>query len=62
VQSYFGRLKEFSLFTSGKKMTVQVPTENVVSPKTIRRFAQFRDRVLEQIGKVSHDEEDDTFR
>ena len=37
--------------------------ENVVTPKAIRRFARFRDRILEQIIEVSHDEEEnDSFR
>jgi hypothetical protein len=57
VQSYFRRQKGFSLFTAGKTVTVQVPTANVVNPAAIRKFARFRDRILEQMREVVHEEE-----
>jgi hypothetical protein len=57
VQSYFRRLKEFNLFAAGKSVTVQVPPGNVVTTSAMRRFARFRNRVVEQMKKVSHDED-----
>jgi hypothetical protein len=56
VQSHFRERKGFNLFTAGGTVTVQVPTANIVDPKAVRRFARFRDRILDQIRKVSHDE------
>jgi hypothetical protein len=56
VQSYFRRLEGFNLFAAGRSVTVQVPVENVVMTSAMRRFARFRNRVLEQMRKVIHDE------
>jgi Domain of unknown function (DUF4365) len=56
VQSYFGRQKSFNLFRAGKTVTVRVPRANVVSPAAVRQFGRFRDRVLEQISELIHDE------
>jgi hypothetical protein len=56
VQSYFRRLKGFNLFTVGRSVTVQVPVGNVISTSAMRRFGRFRNRVLEQMRKVIHDE------
>jgi hypothetical protein len=56
VQSHFRRWKGFNLFTAGQTVTIRVPIGNMVTPATIRRFARFRDRVLEQMRKVIHDE------
>jgi hypothetical protein len=57
VQSYFRRLKEFNLFTAGRTVTVQDPVANTVTTTALRRFARFRDRVLEQMRRVIHDED-----
>jgi hypothetical protein len=57
VQSYFRRWAGFSLFTAGKTVTVQLPTSNVVNTAAMRRFARFRDRVLDQMRELVHDEE-----
>jgi hypothetical protein len=57
IQSHFRRLKGFSLFTVGRSVTVHVPLRNVVTISAIRRFARFRDHVLEQMRKVVHDED-----
>ncbi len=56
VQSYFQRLKNFNLFAAGRSVTVQVPVANVVTTAALRRFARFRDRVLEQMRRLIHDE------
>ncbi len=57
VQSYFGRLRDFSLFTAGKTVTVHVPAANVLTPAAVRKFARFRDRVVAQTKEVIHDED-----
>jgi hypothetical protein len=57
VQSHFRRLKEFNLFTAGRSVTVQIPVGNVVATSALRRFARFRDRVLDQMRAVIHDED-----
>jgi hypothetical protein len=56
IQSHFRRLKDFNLFTAGTRVTVRIPVANVVTPTAKRRFARFRDAVLEQMRKVIHDE------
>jgi hypothetical protein len=56
VQSYFQKWKGFDLFAAGRTVTVHVPRANIVDPKALRRFARFRDRILDQIRKVSHDD------
>ena len=56
VQSYFNRLKDFNLFAAGRSVTVQIPSGNMLTPSAMRRFAKFRDRVLEQMRRVVHDE------
>jgi hypothetical protein len=56
VQSYFRRLKDFNLFAAGQSVTLRVRIDNVVTAAAMRRFARFRDRVLEQMRKVIHDE------
>jgi hypothetical protein len=45
------------LFTAGQSMTVQVPVKNALTTLAMRRFARFRDRVLEQMRSVIHDED-----
>jgi hypothetical protein len=56
VQSHFRRRKGFNLFAAGKSVTVRIPTENVVNAAAMRTFARFRDRVLEQMREIVHDE------
>jgi hypothetical protein len=58
VQSYVRKLAGFSLFTAGKTVTMAIPPSNVVSPDAMIKFARFRDRMLRQIGKVVHDEDE----
>ena len=57
VQSHFAKQKDFNLFVAGKEVTVHVPTRQMVTPSAVRRFARFRDRVLEQTKAVSHDQD-----
>jgi hypothetical protein len=57
VQSHFHRLKDFNLFAAGQTITLQMPVENVVTKSVMRRFARFRNRVLEQMRKVIHEED-----
>lgn len=57
VQSHFRKLKDFDLFRAGANVSVQVPVQNMVTTAAMRRFARFRDRVLEQMRKVIHDED-----
>src|SRR5262249_33361076 len=57
VQRHFRRMKNFSLFTSGQSVTIQMPIENVVTPSAMRRFSRFRARVIEQMRNVIHDED-----
>jgi hypothetical protein len=56
VQGYFQNLKDFNLFTAGRSVTVQVPVANVVTTAALRRFGRFRDRILEQMRRLIHDE------
>lgn len=57
VQSYFRRLKEFSLFTAGQTVTIHIPTANVITQAAVRKFARFRDYVVVQNREVIHDED-----
>ena len=57
MQSYFHARKEFNLFTAGKKVSVSMPTTNIVNPIAMRRFARFRDRILAQMEGVNHNED-----
>jgi hypothetical protein len=56
VQSYFRRLKDFNVFAAGTKITVHVPTSNVINGQAMRKFARFRDRIMKQLKEVAHDE------
>jgi hypothetical protein len=58
IQSYFRKRSGFNLFAAGKTITVQFSTANIVNPAAMRKFARFRDRVLEQINEVTHDEDE----
>jgi uncharacterized protein DUF4365 len=58
VQSYFRNRKDFNLFTAGKTVTVQFSLKQVVNPQAMRKFARFRNRLLEQVSEVIHDDEE----
>ena len=56
VQAYFETQGGVDLDRMGVKMTVHIPRENVVDQGAMRRFAEFRDKVLAQVkGVVHHD-------
>jgi hypothetical protein len=57
VQSYFRRLKGFSLFTAGETVTIQLPVANIVTRTAVRKFARFRDFVVAQNRELIHDED-----
>jgi len=57
VQSHFRKRKDFNLFKAGKTVTVTFSTANVVCSGAIRKFSHFRDRVLDQIRRIIHDED-----
>jgi hypothetical protein len=57
VQSYFAKHKDFNLFAVGKKVTVAIAMANVVQAAAMKKFARFRNRVLDQMRKVIHDED-----
>jgi hypothetical protein len=54
VQHSFQELPDFNLFAAGRTVTVHVPTANVVTPAAVRRFGRFRDRILDQVGELTH--------
>lgn len=57
VQSHFAKWKGFNLFAAGKEMTVLMPVHQALDPAAMRRFARFRDRVVEQMKSVTHDQD-----
>lgn len=57
VQSHFARRKDFNLFAAGKELTIQIPTRQSLNANAFRRFARFRDRILEQVKEVIHDQD-----
>ena len=54
VQAYFERLTGFSIHEAGKRVTIHVPITNLVNETAIRRFRDFKQRVLSQIEGVIH--------
>jgi hypothetical protein len=57
VQRHFQQWKGFNLFAAGKTITVRLATENLLDSQAVRRFGRFRDRVLDQLSEVRHDED-----
>jgi hypothetical protein len=57
VQAHFAKQKGFSLGGVGEQVTVHMPKANVVSEATIRRFADFRERICRQARQVVRHEE-----
>jgi hypothetical protein len=45
------------LFAAGQTITVRVPLANVLNTTAMRKFARFRDRVLQQMSEVVHEEQ-----
>jgi len=56
VQAYFERLQGFNLDRVGRTVTVHIPKANVLDESAIRRFARFKERMLEQTEGVVHHE------
>lgn len=55
VQAYFESQPDFDLAGMGEETTVLISRSNVVDQVAMRRFAGFRDRILEQTkGQVRH--------
>jgi hypothetical protein len=56
IQSHYQKLPTFQLFAQGKKVTVRIPTKNVVNTAAVKKFARFRDRLLQQTEDLEHDD------
>jgi hypothetical protein len=54
VQAHFESDRGVRFDKVGATMTVRVPRANVVTPSAMRLFAEYRDRVLTQIGGLTH--------
>jgi Domain of unknown function (DUF4365) len=54
VQEHFESGRAGRLDRAGAKMTVHVPRTNIVTPAAMRCFAGFRDRILLQLGGLTH--------
>ena len=55
VQAHLGRTPEFDLARAGAEVTVRIPTANVVDQEAMRKFAEFRNRIVAQTKGVVHD-------
>jgi len=55
VQQYFQALIDFNIFAAGDRITVHIPIANRVNPAAFRKFAQFRDRIANQVEEVYHE-------
>jgi Domain of unknown function (DUF4365) len=57
VQAYFQKNPGLIWESSGDEMIVHIPKRQVLNPKAVRRFAEFRDRILQQRNQgVRHEE------
>jgi hypothetical protein len=54
VQAYFAGRRRFSLRRAPATITVTIPAGNRLDPAAVRRFAEFRDDVLDQTRGVIH--------
>ena len=55
IQAYFERLPDFSLAQAGSTITIRLPVANRIEPASLRRFAKYRDALLDQVkGVVRH--------
>jgi hypothetical protein len=56
VQAYYESRRDLAWEEAGSQVTVHIPRANLVDGAAMRRFAEFRDRVLAQTkGVVHHD-------
>lgn len=55
IQRYFESMQDFSLDNVKKTYSIRVPVDQVISEEAIRKFAEFKQLVLNQIdGVISH--------
>lgn len=54
VQAHFAGEKRRQLPKAGSRITIRLSTENTVDPAAIRRFAEYRDKVVAQTKGVIH--------
>lgn len=57
IQAYFEKLKGFNLSNMGKTVTVHLPKSNSINEDSIKRFARYRDKILEQIKEIIRHED-----
>ncbi|PSF36808.1 hypothetical protein C7H19_12635 [Aphanothece hegewaldii CCALA 016] len=57
IQNYFEKIKDFNLQNIGETVTVRIPKSNFINEDAIRKFASYRDRVLEQTKEIIKHEE-----
>jgi hypothetical protein len=58
VQAHFARLRRegFALSSAGATLTVHLSRTQILDQAAMRRFAQYKARMLEQVGGVQHDD------
>lgn len=57
TQAYFRQLPHFNLATAGETVSLHIKRSHVVNAEAIQQFAQFKQKVLDQIrGVIHHDE------
>lgn len=57
LQAYFQNLVNFNLDTIGESLTIYIPTENLLTQASIKKFAEYRDNVLKQLkGVIKHND------
>ncbi len=55
VQAHFESRPDFDLAQAAKRVTVEIPRENVVDREAMRRFARYKKAVLsQQQGRIRH--------
>ena len=52
VQRYFARRKTFSPSRIGRSLALRIPTHQVVTVASMKRFAEFKNRVIIQAAQV----------
>jgi len=57
VQAYCAQLPDFDLFRLGRSVTIHIPVGNILDEASVRRFAEFRDRIQVQFPKDLRHEE-----
>jgi hypothetical protein len=62
VQQYFEGQPGFNLSKAPAQLTVRIPKANVINRSAMRRFADYRDAILAQTGRVTHHAPQSHFR